>query len=394
MSRLAILDNDKTSGWGVARNRLKVLNHLEFSKAQAARAKEFHALSKAELAEYIKVKHLEFHPTDICNLRCTGCTYGHDVIDVPKISFPFEHIEKLALFNPASLLIAGGGEPTLYRQKQYRFQDMVAKVFDTLPGVQAGLITNGVVKPPGDWPKLFDWIRISIDAATPQTYEAFRGEPFFTRVCNNLLKYLAEDIKYVGVGFVFSNINIQEAVRAASFFYNFVRNESPENLYKLNVQYRAMRIDPPVFTDQYDINKEQIDAFATEVLKAIDDNPAFERFLREQTNIVDVQNGNPHKPQGFSRCYYAEIFKIVRANGDLRPCCVSSLEPDLHLGNLIADEIASIANKTFLAAERQLAPYCNARHCRMCGISHVIERGLSGKLAPSNIPAVQADLMF
>ena len=46
---------------------------------------------RAALREYSAAAQLELHPSDICNEKCRGCTYGHDdpTIKPPAICFPF-----------------------------------------------------------------------------------------------------------------------------------------------------------------------------------------------------------------------------------------------------------------------------------------------------------------
>lgn len=139
------------------------------------------------LREYSTIRHMEFHPTDVCNLSCKGCTYGHDVPSLKPlpIQFPFDQIHKIAQLDPKSMVVIGGGEPSLYRNRHFRFQEMVEEVVRTNPGIKLALVTNGTYRPPGDWPNQFSWIRVSLDAATPETYLSFRGEPMFERVIKN-----------------------------------------------------------------------------------------------------------------------------------------------------------------------------------------------------------------
>jgi hypothetical protein len=78
-------------------------------------------------------------------------------------------------------------------------------------------------------------------------------------------------------------------------------------------------------------------------------------FLRNQTNVTAILGGNTHPPHAFSRCYYSETFKIVRANGGLRPCFIRVIEPDFDLGSIISDSLETIAlNSFYIAARRKL----------------------------------------
>ena len=244
-----LLPDRDDQGWSVARNLIKPLNHLDFIKRKEELAVELHlhntvtppdlfeanynllkkhqariltssavveqlaaqlrqagrSLSEAELIdrlrEYATIRHLEFHPSDICNLTCCGCTYGHDDPDrKPRpVCFPFQEIKKISHMKPRSMVIIGGGEPTLYRSGPYRLQEAIEEISGTNVGITLALITNGTCKPPGDWPNRLSWIRLSLDAATEETYVAFRGKPLFSRVIQNYLSYLDYDVRFVGI---------------------------------------------------------------------------------------------------------------------------------------------------------------------------------------------------
>lgn len=399
--KLKQLEGSLENGWGVARNPLKVLNHLSLAVEKNQIANQMRTLSSLSdlsdemVSQYLKVNHLEFHPTDLCNLRCQGCTYGHDVYDIPKVHFPFSGLSKLQAFSPKSILIAGGGEPTLYRSEGKRFPDVVEELGNLLPGVKLALITNGVFKPDGKWINRFDWIRISLDAASPAVYSNFRGEPFFDRVIGNFLQYLMTDVRYVGLGFVFSRTNMADYVELPRFIYDTVMKNCPEAISKVNIQYRPLRHDPPNLNDaSLFLTREDIERIEGQLLALTEERPDLVQFVREQTNILSFLDGNVHKPREFSRCHYAEIFKIIRADGGVRPCCVGSLLNDLHLGSLFSDDLRTIAWNTFRAAEKDKASYCNASQCRMCKVSHTVEKGLLGELSPSRSEEVQADYMF
>ncbi|MCB9105586.1 MAG: SPASM domain-containing protein [Anaerolineales bacterium] len=103
--------------------------------------------------------------------------------------------------------------------------------------------------------------------------------------------------------------------------------------------------------------------------------------------------GNSHPAYEFSRCFYSQTFKIVRANGDLRPCFIRVVEPDFILGNIIKDPLETIAlNTLYIGARRK--HHCNSHGCRQCHVNYIFEQGLKGKIQPSNSPEVLKDPMY
>ena len=124
------------------------------------------------------------------------------------------------------MVIIGGGEPTLYRNGKYHFQELVDEVIDQNLKITLALTTNGSIKPPGDWPNKFDWIRVSLDAATERTYKNFRGKSSFSKVVENFLSYLEYNAPYVGISFLFAKSNIHEYAKVSNFIFNLVKKKS------------------------------------------------------------------------------------------------------------------------------------------------------------------------
>jgi MoaA/NifB/PqqE/SkfB family radical SAM enzyme len=440
-----LLPDDYEHGWHVARNLIKPLNHLDFLRRKEEIAVQlnlhntltpplwFNAnydvlsghqarkistadvikhlagqlyqagkpLSEADIAsrlrEYATIRHMEFHPSDVCNLACCDCTYGHDdpKRKPPPTNFPFQEIQKIAQMKPGSMVIIGGGEPTLYKSGNYRFQEMVEEICNTHPGIVLALVTNGTHKPPGDWPSRLSWIRLSLDAATEDTYSAFRGKPMFNRVIRNYLSYLDYDVRYVGISFLFARSNIHDYAAVARFIFQLVKEEKPHALHKVNIQYRPLRRDPYRYDKPFTqaVTLEQMQRAVSEVRELADSSQEMKAFLRNQTNITAILGGNAHPPHEFSRCYYSQTFRIVRANGDLRPCFIRVSEPDFILGNIRTDSLETIALNTLYIGARH-KPQCDPHGCRQCHINYTFEQGLKGNLRPSTSPEVLADPMY
>jgi MoaA/NifB/PqqE/SkfB family radical SAM enzyme len=440
-----LLPVDRDHGWHVARNLLKPLNHLDFLREKEAIAVELglhssltppalFAANYALLAEhqagslstsavtgvlarqasgastglseadirsrlraYATVRHMEYHPCDVCNLACRGCTYGHDdpARKPPPINYSFGEVLKLARLQPRSMVIVGGGEPALYRHGAYHFQELVDAVCATNPGIALALVTNGTHKPSGAWPNRFAWIRVSLDAATGDTYAGFRGRPMFERVLENFLAYLDYAVKYVGISFLFARSNIHEYAAVARLIFDLVKARKPEALHKVNIQYRPLRNDPLRYDEPFAeaITAAQISEAAAAVQELAGSSEELKAFLRNQTNITAVLGGNTHPPHEFSRCYYSQTFRIVRANGDLRPCFVRVVEPDFRLGNIITDSMETIAlNTLYVGARRK--PHCDSLGCCQCHVNYTFEQGLNGSLQPSTSPEVRQDPMY
>ncbi len=202
-------------------------------------------------------------------------------------------------------------------------------------------------------------------------------------------------MNYVGISFLFARSNVHEYAEVANFIYNLVKQEKPQHLHKVNIQYRPLRHDPHDYHKPFNdaVNAKQIDTAVREVRQLADSSVEMHAFLRDQTNVTAILGGNSHPPHEFSRCYYSETFKIVRANGDLRPCFIRVVEPDFILGNIMRDSLETIAlNTLYISAKRKA--HCNSHGCRQCHVNYVFEQGLQGSLLPSTSPTVLVDPMY
>lgn len=236
---------------------------------------------------------------------------------------------------------------------------------------------------------------MSLDAATAGTYAGFRGRPMFERVLRNYLSYLGHDVRCVGVSFLFARSNICEYTDVARLIFGLVKEYKPEALPRVNIQYRPLRRDPHRYDEPFTeaVTAAQIEKAVGQVRELADTSAEMSTFLRDQTNITAVLGGNTHPPHEFTRCYYSQAFKIVRANGELRPCFVRVSEPDFRLGNILTDDLETIALNTLYVAAR-CKPHCDSLGCRQCHVNYTFEQGLQGNLMPSPSSQVQQDPMF
>ena len=217
----------------------------------------------------------------------------------------------------------------------------------------------------------------------------------FERVVRNYLDYLAHDVPHVGVSFLFAQSNVHEYATVAQFIFDLVSSKIPDALHKVNIQYRPLRRDPYHYDRPFTeaITPEQIRKAIKEVQELLESSQKMKEFLRKQTNITAILGGNTHPPHEFSRCYYSQTFKIVRANGDLRPCFIRVTEPDFILGNLLTDSLETIAlNTLFVAARRK--PNCEVQGGRQCHVNYTFDQGLKGTLKPSTSLEVLEDPMY
>ena len=141
------------------------------------------------------------------------------------------------------------------------------------------------------------------------------------------------------------------------------------------------------------ITDTQIKETMLDIIKYAKTSLEAECFLRDQTNIEAVLGGNSQSLHDFSRCYYIQIFHIIRANGELRPCFIRVSEPDFVLGDILTHSTSSFSlNSLYIAARKK--KHCDPEGCRQCQVNNVFEAGLSGRLEPPKSDTVASDPFF
>ncbi|MCK9376430.1 MAG: radical SAM protein [Syntrophobacterales bacterium] len=151
---------------------------------------------------------VELSLTNRCNLKCIWCSDA-DLRYRQGINSDLDDKTLFALFDDlkeggtGGVVLEGGGEPTLHRH----FRPVVEKLSEV--GLGAGLITNGLTPLPADVLKAMQWVRISLDASTPEEFQALKGYDGFEKVLHHIYQFAAS-CPMVGVGYVVTNRNLYD----------------------------------------------------------------------------------------------------------------------------------------------------------------------------------------
>ena len=148
---------------------------------------------------------VELSLTNRCNHHCIWCSDAdlRDRLNGELERHTFQRLFKdLKQGGSRGVVIEGGGEPTLYKDFSGIVEDARRQ------GLALGLITNGYLMPYLGAVEDFEWIRVSLDAASRDQYRELKGVDGFDRVINNLLTIAASRKNTtLGVGYVVTNRN-------------------------------------------------------------------------------------------------------------------------------------------------------------------------------------------
>lgn len=158
------------------------------------------------------------YPTYLCNYKCPHCIM--QVERKGKNSMTPELLKKVVddaiRLDLKSVIFSGGGEPLVNKYTM----PTISAIHDA--GIPVGLNTNGYLL--GDASKI-DFLRVSVDAGTKETYQKVHGVDGFDVITKNILSIHENKIE-LGLAFLIGPNNWQEIIPfcewAQQFNYDFI----------------------------------------------------------------------------------------------------------------------------------------------------------------------------
>ncbi len=171
--------------------------------------------------------HIQWHITDVCNLRCRHCyqeTYTKkNELPFSKMEKIFSNIADFVKKRKQKLVIdITGGEPFLYK----RWKDIVTLVGNSGVVQELGIITNGFFlnKEKLDYLEeceKFTELKISAEGITKENYEFYRGKDTYERFvdsCKLMGRYLSKTEKTLM--FTLTRNNVEQV----PYLFNFLED--------------------------------------------------------------------------------------------------------------------------------------------------------------------------
>jgi len=251
---------------------------------------------------------LHFEPTNLCNLKCPTCYTAKGWSATPRGSVSFGDYRKVIDELKGALVLVrldGLGEsflnPDLFSMIRYTARS----------GIASAISTNLTTFKPGDCEKVvdagLDYLIISLDGATKETYEKIRVGADFERVISTVKEMVAAKkarkrrTPFIEIQFILFEENAHEAKRVEKLA-------------------RSLGIDRVLFKE------------------------AREGRLRETR-----EKSAETKP-----CYWLWYVMNVVWTGDLKACCTSGLASAYSFGNIIKNPVRTEWNNAAMQASRRL----------------------------------------
>lgn len=315
--------------------------------------------------------------SDLCNQDCSFCAYRMEGYSSNEMFFQRDELDNIVSRNPKRLLTAekalevvrdckemgvkaieltGGGEPTVHPH----LDDVIRLTKES--GMDVGLVTNGVRLKPSTIALMAQrgvesWIRISIDAGTPETYSRIRrvSPSHWDQVWRNVAlaaemrRSVADSPLVLGVSFILTKDNWREVKLAAE-----IARDAGVDSFRV----------APIFQNEGDAYFAQ---FSQEARQCCDEakSLATEKFTvhsQLMKRIGELTAGSPTE----SNCLYQRAATYIGADMNVYRCCVNAYN---ELGKL-----GSIANQSFrqvwerVGHENPLSSF-DATQCSFCPFS-------------------------
>jgi MoaA/NifB/PqqE/SkfB family radical SAM enzyme len=308
--------------------------------------------------------------TNRCDSLCQTCIRTFQTLEPPR-DLTFAELVRIVDQVPrlTRVFLHGIGEPLLnpdlFRMIAFLKGRGVTVVFNSdaiglTDKKRRGLIESGL-----------DELRVSMDAATPETYRAIRGVATFDRVVENVaalgrLKVeRAVTLPKIALWFTVMRRNLPELP-------GFIRLASKMGATHVNVQRLVHHGEGLAVQDQsvygvLTVMEERLLAEASRLSQELG------IVLSASGNTTPVESLRPEERlRPWSGCQRPWSLSYITANGNVLPCCISPWTakdyPGLILGNALTESFAEIWNgEVYQRFRTQFETNAAPDPCRGCG---------------------------
>jgi len=303
--------------------------------------------------------HVQLILSDLCNQNCHFCAYrmeggftskyfgGNPNRFIPTEK-ALEILDDCKEAGVKAIEFTGGGEPTVHKHWVQIIEHA------QMLGLQTGLVTNGVRLKDHPILEKLTWLRISLDAGTPETYERIRQSKSWPQVMKNLEMVGKLKGPLVGVGFVVTLENFKELSDACALVKSF------------GIPYvRVSAMFSEGGADYYQGFLNEIDQERGWAHGMEDDSFKLIDFF--DNRIDDLKQAAPD----YSFCGYQQFVTYIGGDQKVYTCCTNAYTPHGLIGDLTNQRF-----KDWLKETRTFdAKSCH--HCQYNGVNKTVNYMLS-----------------
>lgn len=302
---------------------------------------------------------IQLESTNRCNLSCKECTrpYNLEKLELGDLTFDnflrimdnFKHSEEVHL--------SGLGEPLLNKDLFRMIRFLSEK------GIHAAFNTNGLLLSDTVIDEIIDsganFVLVTLDAATSETYRLLRGGNDFERILNNVKKLVVQSREarsktIVSICFVIMRENMSELEK-------FV--ELGNDLKVSQVKFCDLSLLWPDSKRYAELEIKDVKGLRNNFARA-------ERRARQLDIPISYARLNfkawPAKKYRL-KCWYLWTHPNITWDGYVTPCCAHPYPKVFNLGNILREDFMSIWNSPKYCWLRNLLasgePHAMCRYC-------------------------------
>jgi MoaA/NifB/PqqE/SkfB family radical SAM enzyme len=271
--------------------------------------------------------HVQLIISDLCNQDCHFCAYRmsggfstekfadekgnkNPVRFIPTAKCK-EILDDCAEIGVGAIEFTGGGEPTVH-------PDCIEIIGHAQKlGLQTGLVTNAVRLKDHAVFRGLDWLRISLDAGTSDTYERIRVSKQWPKVIDNIRLAATFEKPYVGVGFVVTRENYNELYLAC-----YIMRELGVPYMRISAMFSEAGAGyyDGILDEIYD-QRRRCKELETETFKIVD-------FFGNR--VEDLQLGKPD----YRFCGEQQFVLYIGGDQKVYTCCTNAYTTHGQIGDL------------------------------------------------------------
>lgn len=304
---------------------------------------------------------VDLDPTTFCDLACPECISGK-LLNQGR--FTPERLaalaEELVSLSVQAVVLIGGGEPLAHRGTRH-----VLRVLGEA-GLAIGVVTNGtmIAQNLDELAEYASWVRVSMDAGTPETYGVFRpdrkGRSVFDKVVGNMR--LLADAKSGALGYSF--LVMSRRLSDGSTVSNHTEVlQAAELAHDIGCDYFETKA---MFDDDHHIiqvPEDILDSVERQLEKAARLEGESFQLINSSTLTALRTHVGPVQPKEYHRCRVAELRTLITPSG-VYVCSYHRGNPLARIGDAVTDDLADIwqnSDRGMVDPQRDCRFHC-ARH--------------------------------
>lgn len=289
----------------------------------------------------ITINVVEVHLTDVCDLKCDYCSYRSGSNNL-RNTLQYSALDKIIGLKPRAIVLAGGGEPVLYKDNNYDIHNVIDKLYAN--AIAVGLITNGGKEVKTDDLNKLSWLRVSLDAIGEVPFYALKKGKFSKRLAF-LQKAIRSDCQHIGIGFLYNDSNLREVLSVCEYIHDQLKDD------RINIQFRPTckiqscncssknySADNILTSNREAWWAEEIANLTLQLEILKNKNPNLYKFIIKQTNFLSILHPDfSERKAPFRSCYLSLARWIIRADGNIYPCVMKATNAGIPIGNINHD---------------------------------------------------------